>query len=138
MPIPYEKEALKAQAVIARTNLTYARENDQEEPKSISREDMREQLGAEKFQKRYELLKSCIEETAGETVTYQDKVVQLPYHFVSAGNTRDASELDGEDAMPYLKAASSIYDLRSERFLKVQFLCRKQFQNKLKAAYPEL
>lgn len=138
MPPTYEKEALKAQAVIARTNLTYAKENEQEEPKGISREELRNQLGAEKFQKRFELLKSCVEETAGEVVTYEDKVVQLPYHFVSAGKTRDASQLDGEDVMPYLKAASSMNDLRSERFLKVEFLSKKQFQNKLKGAYPKL
>lgn len=138
MPFTYEKEALKAQAVVARTNLTYARENDEEEPKSISREDMRRQLGAEKFQKRYELLKSCVEETAGETAVYQEKIVQLPYHFVSAGKTRDASEAGGENSMPYLKAASSIHDLRSERFLKVEFLSIKQFRSKLAAAYPGL
>lgn len=138
MPVTYEKEALKAQMVIARTNLNYARENDQAEPERISQEDMRERLGAEEYQKCYELLQSCAEETAGEMITYQDKIVQIPYHYVSAGKTRDESEVDEKKAMPYLKSVSSANDLRSERFLKIEFFSKKQFRNKLKSAYPEV
>lgn len=138
IPVTYEKEALKAQAVIARTNLTYARENDQAEPESISREDMRERFGAERFQKCYELLKSSVEETAGEVITCEGKAIQLPYHFVSAGKTRDPSEVSEKETMPYLKAVSSAHDLRSERFLKIEFFSKNQFRNKLRSAYPEI
>lgn len=138
MPVTFEKEALKAQAVIARTNLTYAKEHDQAEPEGISNEDMRQTLGAEEYQKSFELLKSCIEETAGEVLTYKEKVVQLPYHFVSAGQTRESLKQDGKAKMPYLKSVSSIQDLKSERFLKIEFLSMKQFQNKMKAAFSEI
>lgn len=138
MPVTFEKEALKAQAVIARTNLTYAKEHDQAEPEGVSNEDMRQTLGAEEYQKRFELLKSCIEETAGEVLTYKGKVVQFPYHFVSAGKTRESLKQDGKAKMPYLKSVSSIQDLKSERFLKIEFLSMKQFQNKLKAAFSEI
>lgn len=138
MPVTFEKEALKAQAVIARTNLVYAKKHDQAEPEGISSEDMRKTLGAEEYQKRFELLKSCVEETAGEILTYKEKVIQLPYHFVSAGQTRESLKQDGKAKMPYLKSVSSVHDLKSERFLKIEFLSLKQFQNKLKAAYPEI
>ncbi len=135
MPLQYEKEALKAQTVIARTNIAYARENDQAEPEKVSREDMREHFGAKEFQKYYELLKSCAEETAGETVTYDGKPVKLPYHYVSAGQTRDFSQTD--KSMPYLKSVSCASDLRCEKFLKIEFIDKKQFRNKLRAAFPE-
>ncbi len=138
MPVTYEKEALKAQAVIARTNLAYADENDQPEPTGLSKEDMRDLLGAQNFQKKYELLKSCADETADEVVTYKGSVVQLPYHFVSAGSTRNLSEIGQDKSMPYLKAVPSVYDLRCENYLKIEFLSKKQFLNKLKAAYPKL
>lgn len=138
MPAAYEEEALKAQAVIARTNLAYALENDQAEPEGISRDDLREQLGAEEYQKRYEKLKSCIEKTAGEVVTCREKIVYLPYHFVSAGKTRELSDEEQEESMPYLKSVSSPYDLRSEHFLKIEFFSKKQYRNKLRAAYPDL
>lgn len=138
MPATYEKEALKAQAVIARTNLSYAREHDEPEPDALSSEDMRKQLGAEEYQKRYELMKSCVEETAGEIITYHKKAVQIPYHFVSAGKTRDASELEQDGEFPYLQLASSVHDLRSEHFLKIDFYTAKQFCTKIKSAYPDL
>lgn len=138
VPVTYEKEALKAQAVIARTNLMYAREHDKAEPEGISREDMRERLGAGQFQKIYELLKNSVEETAGQIITYDGKAVQLPYHFVSAGSTRDASDVDKKKTMPYLKSVSSPQDLRSEQFLKIEFISISQYRNKLRAAYPKL
>ncbi len=138
MPAAYEKEALKAQAVIARTNLAYAREKDQAEPEGMSKDEMREQLGAEKYQKRYEQLKSCVEETAGEVITCQDENIYLPYHYVSAGKTREAGDLKKDLDMDYLKAVSSPYDLRSEHFLKIEFFSKKQYRNKLRQAYPDL
>lgn len=136
MPVTYEKEALKAQAVIARTNLAYARENDQAEPENISREKLRESLGGKKFQKYYELLKKCVEETEHETITFQNKIVQLPFHYVSAGKTREKT--DEKKNVSYLKSVSSMSDVRSEQFLKIEFYTKKQFYNKLKSAYPEL
>lgn len=135
IPLQYEKEALKAQTVIARTNIAYAREHDEPEPEKISREDMREQLGAKDFQKYYELLLNCVQETAGETVTYEGDTVKLPYHYVSAGRTRDFTETGG--TMPYLKAADCANDLRSEKFLKIEFMDIRQFRNKLRAAFPD-
>ncbi len=138
MPVTFEKEALKAQSVIARTNLAYAKENDQAEPEGVSNEDLRKTLGAEEYQKRFELLKSCVEETSGEILTYKEKAVQLPYHFVSAGQTREPLLQDGKEKTPYLKSVSSIQDLKSERFLKVEFLSFKQLQNKLESAFPDI
>jgi len=136
MPVTYEKEALKAQAVIARTNLAYARENDQAEPEYISREKLRENFGGKKFQKYYELLKNCVEETEHETVTFQNKIVQLPFHYVSAGKTREKT--DEKKNVSYLKSVSSMSDIRSEQFLKIEFYTKKQFYNKLRSAFPEL
>lgn len=138
MPLNYEKEALKAQAVIARTNIAYAQEKDEAEPEKVSKEEMREQLGAKEFHRCYELLKSCVEETAGETVTYENHAVWLPYHYVSAGQTRDLSQLDEKESAPYLKSVECASDMRCERFLKVEFMDKKQFRNKLRAAYPEI
>lgn len=131
MPVTYEKEALKAQAVVARTNLAYARAHDLTEPEALEREEMQRILGTEEYYKRYDLLKSCVEETAFEVITYHGEVVSLPYHLVSAGNTRE----DPERA--YLQSAASGADLQSERFLHISFMSKKQYLNKLKDAFPQ-
>lgn len=138
IPVTYEKETIKAQAVIARTNLEYARECDQPEPAYISREELRERLGGKEFQKYYEILKNCVEETANEIVTYEKKLVRLPFHYVSAGKTRENTDKDEKKATAYLKSVPSMADVRSERFLKIEFYTKKQFYNKLKSAYPKL
>jgi stage II sporulation protein D len=138
MPLTYEKEALKAQAVIARTNFFYAKEHDVAEPEHTTREKLREKLGGRDFQKYYEQLISCVEETAGEYVTCDEKVVQLPYHFVSAGKTRELAKTGKKKALPYLKTVPSVFDFRSEQFLNIGFLSKKQFRNKLRSAYPDL
>lgn len=138
MPLTYEKEALKAQAVIARTNLAYAQENDLAEPERTTREELRERLGGKEFQKYYEQLVSCVEETAGEYVTYDGQIIQLPYHYVSAGKTRELGDTGKKKTLPYLKAVSSVFDFRSEHFLKIEFLSIRQFRNKLRSAYPNL
>lgn len=138
MPVIYEEEALKAQAVIARTNLAYAKEHDQAEPEYVSREELRKRFGNKDFQKYYERLKNCVEETVGEIITYKEKIVQLPYHFVSAGKTRKLEDDDGKKNAAYLKSVSSMSDLGSEYFLKVEFYTKKQFCNKLKSAFPDI
>ena len=121
IPLNYEKEALKAQAVIARTNLVYAKKNGLTEPESVSKENLREILGTERYQKKYELIKECVEETKGKIVTYQGDEVYLPYHFVSAGFTRNAKKSDKKE-QPYLKSVQSAADYQSDYFLKTIFL----------------
>ena len=93
-------------------------------------------MGGKKFQKYYELLKNCVEETEHETVTFQNKIVQLPFHYVSAGKTREKT--DEKKNVSYLKSVSSMSDIRSEQFLKIEFYTKKQFYNKLRSAFPEL
>lgn len=137
MPVKYEKEALKAQTVIARTNLYYAREHEEVEPEGMSQEDMIAAYG-EAYQDCYETLKQCVEDTANQVVTYEAALVQLPYHAVSAGRTRDASELGDKDQMQFLKGVESTSDYKSDRFLKIMWLEKKQYLNKLQAAYPKL
>lgn len=138
IPVIYEEEALKAQAVIARTNFEYAKEHDQAEPEYLTREELRDRFGNKDFQKYYERLKNCVEETAGQIITYKENVIQLPYHFVSAGKTRKLEDADSKKNSAYIKSVSSMSDLGSEHFLKVEFYTKKQFYNKLKSAFPDL
>lgn len=136
VPLNYEEEAIKAQAVIARTNLQYARKNNQPETEGIAEEELRK-LWAEDYQKNYQRLRSCVESTAGEVLKYKKKIIQLPYHAVSAGKTRDAEEL-GNKKLKYLKSVTCSKDLKSEQFLRITWLKKKQYLNKLKQAYPDV
>ena len=136
IPLDYEEEAIKAQAVIARTNLQYARKHQEPEPEGIAEEELRKIWG-EAYQKNYQILKKCVEETASQVATYEKKIVQLPYHAVSAGKTREAGK-SGAEKWSYIKSTDCSEDVKSERFLRVSWLEKGQYLSKLKQAYPEL
>ena len=62
-------ETIKAQCVIARTNLYDAMQAGTKEPESMP-PDQQQELWGENFDKNYQKLKSCVEATAGETLLY--------------------------------------------------------------------
>lgn len=113
MPLSYEKEALKAQAVIARTNLRLAREAGGAEPESLSAQEM-ERLrrdGGEHYRK----LMEAVAETADQTLTQGGQLVAAGYFPVSA----------------------DVRDLSSPDYLKVIFLEKEEFLQMLAAEFPE-
>lgn len=128
MPVTYELEALKAQAVIVRSNLAWRMEAEGIGPEQINEErlkswempcympeELEEFWGNELFEEYYGKISQSVRETSGKVLTYQGKYVDLPYHAVSAGQTRDGTLLG--DAYPYLKAVECPGDLEAEGYL---------------------
>ena len=95
------EELLKAQAVIARTNLLAAQEAKTEEPEGFSQEEMRK-LWGENFAQIYQRIENAVQETEGETLQYENKWIYAAYHALSAGTTRNMEELYPDAKMPYL------------------------------------
>ncbi len=116
-----EPEAMKAQAVIARTNCLRAIENGETLPEGLTKGEMIRMWGQENFSEYYSLLENSIEATKGVFMVYNGTYIQADFHKSSAGYTRDAGEVYGTDEFPYLKSADSRMDLTSEDFLKVIF-----------------
>lgn len=138
IPLSYQKEAVKAQAVIARTALTLALETeDKKLPESMSREEMLELWGQEGFEKNYQLLEEAVEATEGEILLYDGKPIQAAFHAVSAGKTRNAKEALQREDEPYLAGTDSEMDIPSPDFLKVVFMEKEEFLNKIKEISPE-
>ena len=130
MPVTYELEALKAQAVIARSNLAWRMEAEGIGPEQISEErleiwemacympeELEELWGNKHFEEYYEKITWAVQETSGKVLSYEGKYVDLPFHAVSAGQTRDGSLLG--EAYPYLKAVECPGDLEAEGYLGV-------------------
>ena len=112
MPQDVEAEALKAQAVVLRTNLyeAYIREGDQNE-RSVKAESIGQQyltprqmqtLWGEKYEEQSEKYRRVVEETSGEIMTYGGIPIKAPYFYVSAGATRNGGEALQEESCPYL------------------------------------
>lgn len=134
VPVNVEEEALKAQAVIVRTQLAWCKEHEEEEPKSLSKKEMEQLWGQEKYYEFYEKMIRAAQETDGQVMTFDKKVINPSFHKVSAGTTRDGSQIYKDT--PYLLSVSSQQDVLADDYLNVQFFTKKEFKDRLATLLP--
>ena len=116
-----EMEAIKAQAVIARTYIRQQMEKV-ENGSEISetalgllrkpREELKKTWGTDGFLEKYSRLEEAAAQTAGIVMTYQGKLITPLFCRSSAGTTRN-----GGENYPYLLAVSSPDDPEAEDFI---------------------
>lgn len=110
IPLDYETEAIKAQMVIARTNLYRQMQAEKIwDGEYISLTELRRKGAAEKFLKAQK-------STDGEILTYEARPVMASFHALSAGKTRDGTETFQSDAYGYLKSKVCPSDEKAENF----------------------
>lgn len=118
MPASYEEEALKAQAVAARTYYYYKLKlggcsKTGADVCSLSNhcqayandEKLHEKWG-DKYSEYYNKIKECVSSTAGEIITYDGAPIEVLYHSSSGGMTEDSQNVFSS-ARPYLKSVVS-------------------------------
>lgn len=122
MPTSFHLEALKAQAVSARTWAVYQKLWQQEHPSEdldaadfqadpknwkgyVTMEQARERF-AEHFEENWSLLTQAVEETRGQILCYEGQPIAAAYHAISAGKTEAAEYVWGTQ-LPYLQAVDS-------------------------------
>lgn len=130
------QEAIKAQSVIARTQVMTAQQNGEEEPDGFSMAELQE-LWGDQFDSYYQKLEELIQETAGRVITYQGDYIYAAYHQASAGNTREMSEYYEKSDMPYLCSAVCHEDSVSDGYLNVFFWEKEEFLALCKNIFPE-
>ena len=118
MPALFEEEALKAQAVAARTYAVY-----QMESQGITVDDLMENGGqsyqslaerqenwGESFSTYESRIRTAVEETAGEILVYEEEPILAVFHAISSGETESAENLWGGQDLPYLQSVASPQD----------------------------
>ena len=103
----YEKEALKAQAILLRTELWTMIEDEETIYCNIT------QKADTKIQEEYE---TAVHETDGIILTYQGEPMKAAYFAVSNGQTRDAGQVWGSDSYPYLKKVECKQDILAKDY----------------------
>lgn len=90
MPVSFEKEALKAQAVAARTYAYNYLDTEIKATKDnqvyLNSEELKNKW-KEKFDENYSKIKEAVEDTKGEIMTYQDKPIKAFFYSESNGYT---------------------------------------------------
>lgn len=118
IPASYEKEALKAQAVLVRTTvygqILEAGSGTVLPDEFWTIDEMRKQWGAGKYSSNYDKLKSAWEQTDGQVLMYEDKPANVPYCRLTNGSTRDGAEVLGSEEYPYLKIKECPLDIESK------------------------
>lgn len=132
MPASFSIEALKAQAVVARTYALKKVSNGEKLTDTVSTQayidiaQMKTKWGSD-FSKYYNKIVSAVSETKGQTITYQGKYINAVYHSTSNGYTEDAINVWGE-SYPYLKSVESSWDKAVSSYERT---ITKDFQNLL-------
>jgi stage II sporulation protein D len=114
------REAIKAQCVIARTAVMYAKEYGDELPESSSEEELQE-IWAENFENNKKLFAECVGETDREILTYNGKYIYAPYHLISAGETRNINENYPGIDMPYITNIECPDDIGAEGYIDIRY-----------------
>lgn len=122
IPADYSMEAIKAQAIIARSNLAYCKEHDMEEPDQISQEDLENLIDSQEGSDFYDQVKTCVKKTSGQIMTVNGEAIYAPYHSVSAGATRN-----GSSSYPYLKSVSCRLDINAAGYLNICYFDQGTF-----------
>lgn len=130
------EEAIKAQSVIARTQIRLAEKKGEEAPAGFTITELQELWGTQ-FEKYYQKLLELIAETDGETLQYNGEYIYAAYHQSSAGNTRSMSEYYEKSGMPYLAGVACHEDTEAEGYLNVFFWLKEDFLSLCKSAFPE-
>lgn len=110
MPQEYEKEALKAQAVLLRTEVVEALREEDTKSLQISGGGMERWYETDTGSEAYLPWRQAVEETAGLYLCCEGEPIQASYFKLSNGQTRDAAEVWDTDTRPYLTGISCVQD----------------------------
>ena len=118
MPISFEKEALKAQAVAARSYVLKKMEDSKNKDYDVVDtvmnqvyldDDYLKEKWQDKFDEKNNKLKEVIIETKGEYLTYNGEVAEAFFFSTSTGKTENSGEVFVTQ-LPYLKSVDSSWD----------------------------
>ena len=139
MPADFEVEALKAQAIVARTYTLKREEEGVRHPLGavcvdfnccqayVSPESYLARGGTEEGLNK---IRSAVEQTAGQVLTYGGALIEATYFSCSGGKTEDASAVWGGD-VPYLQSVDSPGEEHATKYTAEVFFTRDELETLL-------
>ena len=132
IPDDYEKETIKAQAVIARTNFLRRIKIEGEDPGNIIRENGEENEELWSAWKSWDpVYEEAVQETKGQILTVGGELKLVPYHEISGGRTRDGAKAFHSEEYSYLKSVDSSIDKKSPFYLNSTYISEQQMPSTL-------
>lgn len=133
IPQEYEKEALKAQAVLLRTEVVEALREEDTKSLQISGGGMERWYETDTGSEAYLPWRQAVEETAGLYLCCEGEPIQASYFKLSNGQTRDAAEVWDTDTRPYLTGISCVQDKAARDYSSIVKVSRTNYVRTLQA-----
>ena len=149
MPADYELEALKAQAIVARTYTIYKIQNKKHENADIcdsssccqawvSKEDRFARWEENKRESNWKKIQQCVNETQGKIITYDNKPINAFFHANSGGTTELPVNVWGGSDLPYLQVVQTNGEEGYTQYSSEVALTQDELLNKLKEKYADI
>lgn len=143
MPAEFEMEALKAQAIAARTYIVKqllhppgiqlpddALVTDTIRHQVYRNEEELKKIWGKEFERKYKRIMQAVNETKGTIITYNGEPITASFFSTSNGYTENAEDY-WNHPIPYLKSVSSPWDKQSPKYTAKTTIPVREFEQKL-------
>ena len=150
MPANYEMEALKAQAIVARTYTVYQMRNNGAKHQDadicdsyaccqawISKEDRFAKWSAEEAEQNWNKIVNSVDSTSEKIITYNGELINAFFHSNSGGITESSINIWGGVDYPYLKSVETAGEDSYTQFASQVSLSKEELLKKMKEKYQD-
>ncbi len=150
MPANYEIEALKAQAVVARTYTIYQIIHNSGKHENadicdnfnccqawISKDERMAKWSAEEAESNWNKILEAVNSTSGKIITYNGEPINAFFHANSGGITESSLNIWGGIDYPYLKSVETAGEEGYTQYSSEVVYSKEELINKIKEKYPE-
>lgn len=150
MPVSFEEEALKAQAIVARTYTIYTIKNSKgkhgdadicDDSKCcqawISKEDRLNKWDENKREENWNKIQNVVYSTQGKIIVYDNEPIDAFFHSNSGGKTEEVSNVWGGTDLPYLKSVQTSGEEAYTQYYSEVTISKVEFEEKIKERYPD-
>lgn len=150
MPANFENEALKSQAVVARTYTMYKILNGSKHENAdicddstccqawISKEDRINKWKEEERNSNWAKIENAVYSTKGKIITYDNKPINAFFHSNSGGTTDTATAVWGGTNYPYLQAVQTSGEDTYSQYNSEVTVTKEEFVSKIKEYHSDL
>ena len=149
MPASFEEEALKAQAVVARTYTLYKIVNSSKHKGAdicdsyaccqawISKEDRLKKWEESKRDEYWNKIVKAVNTTQGKIITYEGKPINAFFHSNSGGATESPINVWGGSNYPYLQTVTTAGEDAYKQYKSSVSVTKKEFEEKIKKLHSD-
>ena len=150
MPASFEKEALKAQAIVARTYTIYKIQNNNGKHQDadicdnsaccqawISKENRMSRWNEDERDSNWNKIVDAVNSTSGKIVTYEGKAINAFFHSNSGGKTETTLNVWGGSGYPYLQTVETAGEDTYSQYASELVISKEDFISKFREKHSE-